>query len=198
MDWISSASGRFCRDLLADLAGLQQRGVAGRDGPALEVAQRTLVGEDVLDPQLGGVGVRRVLHDALRVVRAVDAVGRDDDLGGDARLLELGLQAGPVVRPVEVDRRLAGQDRGLGDLDVRMRLPGLLELGEELDARHDVVEAAAVGQRRRHHGGEGRAGLTGIAVDRRPGPCTPGFFRSAKVCGGLSTRVVLVPMAMMP
>ena len=156
--------GQVRRDLLADLAGLQERGVPGRDRAALEVPERTLVGQDVLHPQLAGVGVRRVLHDTLRVVRPIDPVGRDHDLGGDARLVKLGLEARPVVGPVQNDRRLAGQDRGRGDV-ARDEVARLLEIGEELDAGHDVVEAAAIGEGGRHHAREGRAGLPRIVVE---------------------------------
>ena len=45
--------------VVGDHAGLDHRRVARRDGPTLEVPERTFVGQDVLDPELGRVGVRR-------------------------------------------------------------------------------------------------------------------------------------------
>ena len=118
----------------------------------------------MLDPQPGRVRVWPVLDDALRVVRAVDPIGWDDDVDLEAGLFDLALQTREVVRPVEDDRRLAGEDRGLGHLHVG-QVAARLQVGEELDARHDVVERATVGERRGHHGGEGRSGLARITVE---------------------------------
>ena len=76
-----------------------------------------------------------------------------------------GHDAREVVRPVQRDRHVAGEQRGLGDVD-DLQVARLLQRGEVLDAGHDVVERAAVGQRRRDDGGERRARLTRIAVER--------------------------------
>ena len=110
---MSSGAGRFVEHVLGDHAVGDQSLVAGRDGPALEVLEGTLVGQDVLDPQPGCVRVRAAGHDALGVVRAVDPVARDRVLEREAGLLDGREQAGEVVRPVEHDRRLAGEDRCL-------------------------------------------------------------------------------------
>jgi hypothetical protein len=109
--------------------------------------------------------VRGELVDRLAVVAAEQAVGRDVDLPLDALCGEGLGESGVEVVPVDGQRGLPALDRRRGDLD-RVEVAGVLDLHEEVDAGPDVVEAAAVGQRRRPHPAEGRGGLRRVAVER--------------------------------
>ena len=110
--------------------------------------------------------MRRVLDDALAVEATVDAVAREVDLDREAGVLEVGLQAGHVVAPVDGDRRLTREHRRLvGDVGAT-EVAGRLQIGEELDAGHDVVGAEPpLAMRGGHDGGERRTGLTRVAVE---------------------------------
>ena len=75
---ITSGVGQVLLQVVRDLArvGLE-RCEAGRDGPALQVAERAVVADEVLEPQPRGARVLAVGDDRLRVVAAVHAVARD-------------------------------------------------------------------------------------------------------------------------
>src|SRR4029077_19673084 len=102
--------------------------------------------------------------DGLAVVTAVDAVGRHAHGDVDLALLQVAVGELQVV-PAADDGRLPARLGGRGRLG-RDVVAGRLEVGEELDAGPDVVERAAVGERRRVHRGERLAGLPRVAAER--------------------------------
>ncbi len=103
-----------------------------------------------------GVGV-----DGLVVVPGVTGAVEHDDLP----VLVVGRVRGVQVVPVEHDGGLAARDRRGGHVDLE-QVSGLLQLGEEVDARLEVVERAVGLHGGEADGGEGRTGLGRVAVDR--------------------------------
>src|SRR5581483_7468585 len=94
---------------------------------------------------------------------AVDAVLRQAHLPVDVAQVRLRRQL--VVVPVDRDRRLAGGDRLRRDVD-RLEVPGLRQLGEEVDAGRDVVERTSIGEGGGEDTREGRVRLARIVVQR--------------------------------
>ena len=149
-----------------DLAPRQVR-EAGRVREALQPEQLSGVGVEELLPEPRRPRMRSGRIDRLAVVGSVDAVAGDGDR--DPRGREL-LDVGEVeVVPVDHDRRLAGGDRLRRRLD-REEVARVLEPLEEVDARPDVAERAAVRDRGREHAGDGRARRERAAVQGDPVP----------------------------
>ena len=139
-------------------------GVPRRVREAGQVEQLAHVGVDVFLPEARRLRVGSGGADRLAVEAAVDAgLG---DRHGIGRVAGEALLVGQVqVVPDDGDRRGALGDVGRQGVG-RDVVAGLLELGEEVDARLDVVERAAVGERRGHDGREGVVGRARVAVDR--------------------------------
>src|SRR3954468_16496734 len=131
---------RVQQRLRQDLA-LGQVVEPGRVREALQVEDLSLVGVDELLPEPRCVRMGRSHVDRLRVVAAVDAVGRDRDR--PPRRRELLDVREVVVVPVDRDRRLARSDR-LRRRPDRDEIACLLQLSEEVDAGADVVQRPAV------------------------------------------------------
>ena len=123
---------QLVEQFLRDLAGLGHVVEADRVAVALQPAELALVRIEILHPQLGGVGMRRVGADRLDVDAGDDARLRHDDVHRRVALEAVAVGERMVV-PAHDDRRRALGERGRL-ADHRHEIARLVELGEEVEA----------------------------------------------------------------
>ena len=137
---------QFGSEVSGHLTSIDKLLIAGRVGITSQEEELAFIGEDVLHPEASRIGMRRGLVDNRDVGTGNSAIGRNNDL--EIRLTSKFIaETQPQIVPHNSDCYLTLLNVGITRTSWG-KIAFLLQVGEEINPRLNIVEAAAGRQSR--------------------------------------------------